>query len=91
MTGAQLVDDGADRTERMGADDMATRREAEFLAAALRHQAQRARGVQHVPGVCSNCGAACPAELAYCDADCRADHEARLKVLARQGRGGCSR
>lgn len=91
MTGAQLVDDGADRTERMGADDMATRREAEFLAAALRRQALVGSAAVYARGVCANCGVVCQPLAVYCDAECKAEHEARLQVLARQGRGGCSR
>lgn len=86
MTAAELVDDGADRSERMGADDMATRRESEFLAAALRHQAQVAGATVYERGVCVNCGAVCPPDAPYCDLECRDEHEARLQVLARQGR-----
>lgn len=75
-----------DPAERLGPDDMATRREAEFLAAALRAQSAHAALPGAVPGACSNCGAVCLPQAVYCDADCRADHEQRLRVLGRQGR-----
>jgi uncharacterized OB-fold protein len=72
--------------ERLNDDDMASRREAEFTADALAVQQLRARGGEVIQrGVCTNCGAACFPHVVYCDADCRADHEARLKVLARRG------
>lgn len=71
--------------ERLAEDDMATRREAEFLADALETQRLRAAGGELVVrGVCTNCGQACLPQCVYCDADCRADHEARLAALARQ-------
>lgn len=73
-------------SERLSADDQATQRDAEFLAAALARQAVRVAGVRHVQGVCSNCGVACLPLAVYCDEDCRADHERRLQVLRRQGR-----
>lgn len=74
-----------DAAERLNEDDMATRREAEFLADALRVQQLRAAGGEVVTqGVCTNCGEACRPHCVYCDADCRADHEARLAALARQ-------
>lgn len=74
-------------SERLSSDDdLATRREEEFRDAALRRAAQqRAPGT---PGTCSNCGEACLPQAVYCDADCRADHEARQRVLARQGAAG---
>jgi len=72
--------------ERLSADDMATRAEAEHLADALLLQRVRAAGGDvYRRGVCSNCGAACHPAAVYCDADCRADHEGRLRVLARRG------
>ena len=71
--------------ERLSADDMATRREAEFLADALMAQQLRATGGALVKqGLCTNCGAACAPRAVYCDADCRADHERRLLAHARQ-------
>lgn len=71
--------------ERLSADDMASRREAEFLADALMAQQLRARGGALVQaGVCTNCAAACTVRAVYCDADCRRDHEGRLLALARQ-------
>lgn len=76
-----------DPDERLSADDMATRREEEFLAAAMRHQAQQTALQQLGPqGECANCGAQCQPLARYCDDDCRADHEHRRTVLARQGR-----
>jgi len=67
--------------ERPGEEDMASRREEEFRALALRQQQQRAscrRASQ--PGVCTNCGNACLPTAVYCDADCRDDHERRLAL-----------
>jgi len=75
-----------DTTERLGPDDQATQREAQFLAAAMARQAQVAISQRGQPGVCSNCKAACLPQAVYCDEDCRADFEHRQKVLARQGR-----
>jgi len=76
----------SDPSERLSADDQATQREAQFLAAAVARQVQRAAGTRHVQGVCSNCGQRCLPLAVYCDGDCRADHEDRLQVLRRQGR-----
>lgn len=87
MSATPLIDPLAP-DERLSADDMATRREAEFLADALAAQQARAVGGDViVRGVCSHCGAACLPQAVYCNAECRADHEARLRVLARTGRG----
>ena len=70
--------------ERLDETDMASRREAEFLADALHVQRARA-AAQSVPrGVCLNCGERCPCQAVYCDADCRADHERREGAVARQ-------
>ena len=69
-----------DPNERLSADDMATRREAEFLAHALQRQLDVARRAGSTPGVCANCGAVCLPLAVYCDASCREDHEARLRV-----------
>lgn len=80
------LNEGADSTERLSPDDMATRREEEFLAAALRAQRAGAKAPRGTPGVCSNCGATCLPLAVYCDEDCRADHEERRRILARQGR-----
>jgi hypothetical protein len=80
-----ITPDGVHPDERLGQDDMATRREGEFLAAALRQQAARAAKTAATAGSCANCGEACLPQTVYCDADCRADHEARLRVQARQG------
>lgn len=67
---------------------MATRRESEFLSAALLNQAASAARSARPPGVCANCGAVCLPQAVYCDPDCRADHERRAGVLARQGLRG---
>lgn len=76
-----------DTAERLSADDMATVREAEFLADALAsRQLAAARLGARPAGLCANCGEACLPTAAYCDADCRADHEHRLTVAARTGR-----
>ena len=44
-------------------------------------------GAVLVRGVCAECGDRCHPRAVYCDATCRADHELRMAVLARQGRG----
>lgn len=75
-----------DPCERLSADDMATQREEQFLAAALHAQKQAAKAPARRPGVCANCGHGVSLVLAYCDDECRSDHEHRLAVLARQGR-----
>lgn len=73
-----------DVDERLGEDDMATRREEEFLAAALRsHQLQVAAKKRSAPGVCLNCDAGCSPLAIYCDALCREDHETRLRCGGR--------
>ena len=81
-----LVDD-IDQAERLSADDMATRREEQFLAAALiSQQVKAAGGMAVLPGVCTYCQQQCLPRAVYCDAECRADHEAELATLAKQGR-----
>ena len=75
-------------TERLSDDDMATRREEQFRELALRQRAATAAAAQATPGMCANCGQACLPQAVYCDADCRADHEARRRVASRQGRAG---
>lgn len=86
MTARPLIDAPADG-ERLGADDMATRREEEFRELALVKQQLQASGGQLVQaGVCTNCGERCHPKAVYCDADCRADHEARMQRQARQRR-----
>ncbi len=72
--------------DRLSADDLATQREAEHLELAL--QAQRARAAAQAGplGSCANCQARCAPLARYCDDECRADHETRQRVLARQGR-----
>jgi hypothetical protein len=83
----RLVARDADTSERLCADDMATRREEENLAVAMAAHAQRVRATPaSEPGVCCNCGGRCLPHTVYCDADCRGEHEQRERVLARQGR-----
>lgn len=77
-----------DPGERLSADDAATRHESEFLNIALLQQRLRAgAGAVAEPGVCTNCGARCVTLAVYCDEDCRADHERRLMLDMRGGRG----
>lgn len=83
----QLVE--RDDSERLSADDLATRREAEFLADAI--EAQRldaARQAAAPRGVCVNCGQRCLPRAVYCDDDCKSDHETRVAALRRAGRTG---
>jgi hypothetical protein len=72
--------------EHLSPDDWATRREAEFLEAALRARSLAAKAQASTPGTCANCGATCLPQAVYCDTECRADHEQRRLVMARQGR-----
>lgn len=85
MTARRMACDEHDNTERLSPDDMATLREAQFRAAALAAHAQAACQAQRTPGLCANCRQPCLPQAAYCDADCRADDEARLQVRRRQG------
>ena len=36
-------------------------------------------------GICLNCGTVLTPSLIYCDLDCKADHEYRLKIKSNQG------
>ena len=74
------------RDENLSADDLATLREGQFLAASLLQQAKRAQAM-HVgtPGVCSNCGEGCDEAATYCDALCRNDHDRRIRAAHRSG------
>jgi hypothetical protein len=78
--------DGVDPHERLSADDMATQREEQFLAAALAAQRQAGAARLGTPGSCTWCRQACLPAAVFCDADCRADHEAHQQRLRRQGR-----
>ena len=80
---ASLAD--VDTTERLSADDMATRREAEFLAAALL-AARTPPAPVAATGLCKYCQVTCAPGALYCDEDCRADDEREQQVLRRQGR-----
>ena len=84
-------DDSTDTNERLSADDMATRREAEFLARAMLNQQAAAPQQMGRPGTCSNCSSACLPLAVYCDDDCRQDHQARVLPEARTGRRGHAR
>lgn len=76
-----------DEPERLSADDLATRREGEFLADALDMQRRRAEAMNRsTPGVCTHCGEVCLPLAVYCDDDCRADHELRMQRRQRLGR-----
>lgn len=86
MNSGTRIADGVDPSERLSADDMATQREGQFLAAALQAQQRAAQVPSRKPGVCANCGDGVSLLLAYCDDECRADHEDRQAVLKRQGR-----
>lgn len=77
--------DLVDPNERLSADDMATRREAEFLERALLRQMRVASAALATPGVCANCAARCLPQAVYCDDECRADHEWRRGLAARTG------
>lgn len=71
--------------QRLSADDMAAERAAELAADALHahrvRQARRRAAMQD--GRCGNCEAVLTPPLLYCDRDCRDDHEARERLLAR--------
>lgn len=81
---APLVD--VDASERLSADDMATRREEEFRAAAW-EKVKAEGGMVIERGVCVYCAAACLPLAVYCDAECRLGHERLLAAQVRQGRG----
>ena len=82
----RVLADAPDPHERLSADDQATQREGQFLAAALAAQQRASAQPRHPPGVCANCRATCLPLAVFCDEDCRADHEHRQAVLRRQGR-----
>ena len=68
--------DEADRADEQIAID---------LAESLRRAALPS-GPPRTPGVCSNCDEVLPSGQAYCDADCRSDHERRYSSDVRSGR-----
>jgi hypothetical protein len=75
-----------DRTERLGAEDMAALHSEQLLSAAmLDHQRAAAAAEASRPGVCTNCDGACLPRAIYCDDDCRRDHERRMQTQRRQG------
>lgn len=78
-----------DPTEVCDDADLAGRREAENLAISLiEHEARAAwvRGIAAPRGWCLFCHGRCSPVAVYCDPDCRDDHEAEQRALARQGR-----
>lgn len=75
-----------DAAERLSADDLASRLDAQALASALARQQAAAAALRRQPGICANCGEACLPLAAYCDEDCRGEHEHRQTILRRQGR-----
>lgn len=76
--------------ERLSADDMAARTTAQMQADALLAQQLRAAGGQLiVRGICLNCDTRCLSDAVYCDVECKADHEARVRAKVRpHGVGG---
>lgn len=72
--------------ERVVEDDQGAHRAAQFQERALLQQRLRAaRQPAAEPGVCTNCRSACLPLAVYCDTDCRADHELRLRALEYAG------
>lgn len=83
MTTEQRMDEP--QAERLSPDDQASRTTDQLQEGALRAQQLRAAASPAVPrGVCVNCGEQCLPAAVYCDEGCRADHEARLRMQARQ-------
>lgn len=75
-----------DDLERLSADDMAARTTAQMQADALlapRLRAERGEFIRR--GVCLSCDSQCLPCAVYCDAECRTEHEARLRAHARHG------
>lgn len=67
-------------------DELAARAGDEFLAGAVLEQQLRAQRQAPVRrGVCLNCDQSCHPQAVYCDAECRADHEARSAAAQRTG------
>lgn len=76
-----------DADDRGTVEDQAAARDAQFLDMALAAQHLRAEGgAVYRRGRCANCDAPIDPARIYCDADCQADHEHRLGVMARQGK-----
>jgi hypothetical protein len=78
-----------DQAERLSPDDLATRREEEFLNDALltqRLKAEAEKGTTQA-GTCTNCREACLPTAVYCDEDCRDDYEKRQAAQRRTGGG----
>lgn len=69
--------------------DQAQVTEELLLELSLQKQREEAQKVVALgpAGVCLNCGnREIPSEARYCDADCREDHDKRLKARQRSGR-----
>ncbi len=78
MTRALPID--PDAADRLSADDQAARTTEQIHAGALLAQQLRAQGGAYIQrGMCANCSARCLPSAVYCDAECRADHEARVR------------
>lgn len=76
---------GDEAADRLSPDDQAARTTEQLQAGALLAQQLRAQGGAYIErGRCCNCGAQCLPSAVYCDAECRADHEARTLAQARQ-------
>lgn len=69
--------------ERLSEDDLRARRDEEFRAHAL--ASVTTATFQATRGTCLNCSNRIVESDIYCDADCRADYEARSAILARKG------
>ncbi len=87
MTSARPFVAPLDLDDRLADEDQAAARDQQFLDAALMAQRLKAEGgALYQRGICANCGERVAPPQFYCDADCKADHEHRLAVLARQGK-----
>lgn len=75
--------------ERLGEDDMATQREEQFRAVALRSAAAALEAdqvaAQRYAGRCRYCGQPCLPTAQWCDADCQDGWAHEQDVRRRQG------
>jgi hypothetical protein len=86
MSSSERFPEARDPGERLSEDDQATQRESEFLSfALLNQQLAAAREPAAVQGVCTNCGEHCLPLAVYCDADCRQEHNRRLRIARQRG------
>jgi uncharacterized OB-fold protein len=73
-------------TERLSEDDQAQALADLFHRQAMAAQQLLARAApKGQAGTCSNCGERCLPTAVYCDADCRDDHEARVRARGSAG------